>query len=488
MYQKFNWNIKLLGLFIVFLSICVQSGNCQSTDNEIDRECFMLLVGKDASADGSVVLAHNNDLSGIEKSHLVQYARREYTSVDSVYFPSGLVIPQANVTFAWMSLEIEKGYDEGDAVAVNEYGVAIAGGVALKQDRNSRATKADPLIKNGVTGGIRYIALQRSETARQCVKMLGEFYTQFGVTYPSGVGIADASEVWYIESGGGHSWAAVRVPDSCYWAQANGYRIGYVDTEDTLNYYCSPKLLTFSKNRGLWNPEKGEFDFSDAFGGGRYEKNKKPFYDTRRIWRCQDLLNPGLMLKSNQNRYAEFLVPHENISLEMCFEILRDRYQGTDFENNIDDTGKNGERAIASWKGVHTDVISLNSNLPAKEWGIMWVGIGPPQTTCYIPHFCGTDTIHPDFGNAPLKYLNSSAFSLFKKLANRSQNNNLFLKRVRIAFDQIELEAIATVRNRVKIVKDQPQTFGYDKIENDKTNIYFSNQVIGKSKKLLEME
>ena len=65
--------------------------------------------------------------------------------------------------------------------------------------------------------------------ARQCVEYLGNMYTEYGVSYPSGVGIADSREIWYMEQGGGRTWAAVRVPDDCCLVAANGYRIGEID-------------------------------------------------------------------------------------------------------------------------------------------------------------------------------------------------------------------------------------------------------------------
>jgi len=163
----------------------------------------------------------------------------------AVAFPSGLEIPQVAETFEWMVMRIADGYEEGDAVAINEWQVAIAGGVALERDRNNRARRVDPLIKTGLTGGVRYVALQRAKTARECVSIVGELYSTYGVTYPSGFGVADADEIWYIESGGGRTWAAVRIPDDQYWVQANGYRIGKIDVAYTANVIVSDGLLEF---------------------------------------------------------------------------------------------------------------------------------------------------------------------------------------------------------------------------------------------------
>ncbi|OQX81634.1 MAG: hypothetical protein B6D64_01740 [Bacteroidetes bacterium 4484_276] len=470
--------------FFMFLYI-VQSGFSQTGNQKAGQECFMVLIGKNASADGSVLLAHNNDLSGDEPSHLVKYPKKIHSPDDSITFPSGLKIPQADTTYSWLALKILEGYAEGDAVAINGYGVAIAGGVALKPDRNNRAAKADPLIKSGLTGGIRYIALQRSKTARQCVKMLGNFYTKYGVTYPSGVGIADTNEIWYIESGGGFSWAAVRVPDSCYWPQANGYRIGAIDPADTLNYYCSPGLPGFCVSKNLWYPDAGPFDFADAFGGGRRERNEKPFYDTRRIWRCIDLLNPSLDLPPDLEGYPEFVVPDGKISLTDCFSILRDRYKDSAFENNVDDSGKNGERPIASWNAVHTDVISLVPGLPVENSAVMWVGIGPPQVTTYVPFCFGAGPMFPDYAQTSFQP-DSSAFWAFKKLADKARGNKRLLRKINRKQLKLENNFIKEVNLMIYNPGEDPlYPSGLFPLSWDLLSLYSSNQAIETARKFI---
>jgi len=271
-------------------------------------------------------------------------------------------------------------------------------------------------VRSGVTGEIRYIALQRAKTARECVKLLGAFYDRYGVTYPSGIGIADTNEVWYIESGGGYTWAAVRVPDSCYWPQANGYRIGFVDPDDTANYYCSPALWEFCRQHHLWDPASGPFDFARAFGGGRKERNEKPFYDTRRVWRCMELLSPSAMLPPDLERYPCCMKPDEKITLTGCFSVLRDRYQNTPFEENTDDTGINGERPVGSWNAVHSDVIMLVPGNDRDRFAVLWAGIGPPMVTVYVP-------FGVNIGQVPASYAGTLygkenvAYTLFGRMA-----------------------------------------------------------------------
>ncbi|MEA1896446.1 MAG: C69 family dipeptidase, partial [Bacteroidota bacterium] len=165
------------------------------------------MAGKECSVSGEVLLAHNNELSGVEASMLKLVSGTEKINL----LPGNKSLDLQ--AYKMLILQTNKGFAEGDAVAVNERGVAIAGGLSLKADRNSKVKLLDPLLKNGLGGGVRYLALQHSKTARECIQLMGELYTEFGIKYPSGVGVADSNEIWYMETGGGKSWAAIRIPN-----------------------------------------------------------------------------------------------------------------------------------------------------------------------------------------------------------------------------------------------------------------------------------
>ncbi|MFA8435288.1 MAG: C69 family dipeptidase [Marinifilaceae bacterium] len=170
MYRILLIHIKIL--LIVSLLFSSESFSQQ-------QECFLLMVGKEASASGQVLLAHNNDLSGTEASML-----RFVTANEKIN-----LLPDSSLSFPhrykMLVLQTNIGFAEGDAVAVNKHGVAIAGGLALKRDRNKNAEKVDPLVPSGLGGGIRYFALQHAKTARECVKLIGELYNKFGVKNPT---------------------------------------------------------------------------------------------------------------------------------------------------------------------------------------------------------------------------------------------------------------------------------------------------------------
>ena len=379
--------------------------------DRVKSGCFMILVGKDATTDGSVLLAHNNDLTGQEESLIEKHPRQRHAPGEMVTFPSGLEIPQVSETCAWMVLRIAEGFKEGDAVAINEYQVAIAGGVALGRDRIKKAERVDPLVEGALTGGVRYVALQRARTARECVKIVGGMYGLYGVTYPSGFGVADPNEVWYIESGGGRTWAAVRVPDDAYWVQANGYRIGVIDPGDTVNVLTSPDLLEFCRRRGLWDPAMGPFSFKNAFGGKYRTTPGKKFYNTRRVWRGMDLLSPSLGLDPESDEFPATAVPDDKISVAMLCSILRDHYDGTVYDGHPTNGEGSGERLIASPACVHTDVIQLRDDMPAEVGAVMWAGLSHPAASVYVPFYFGVRSIPEPFTRG------DEAFATYKRLS-----------------------------------------------------------------------
>ncbi|NQV03730.1 MAG: C69 family dipeptidase, partial [Bacteroidia bacterium] len=383
------------------------------------QECYLLMAGVEATVDGKVYLAHNNDLSGTEASMLVRVAGNQ--TIEEL---PGFVWP-ADQGYEMLVLQIYKGFDEGDAVAVNGHGVAIAGGLSLGKDRNKKAKMADPLVESGLGGGARYIALKHARTARQCIELVGRLYEQYGVKYPSGFGVADTNEIWYMESGGGYSWAAVKVPDSCYFIAANSYRIGEIIFDDSLNYLVSPGLKEFCINNQLWNEAEGTFNFASVFGGGRKEKTGDNLYNTRRIWRGTDLLNPELMFPSDTELFPMFLKPSRKIDLQQCFSILRDHYEGTPFDPLLHENNENSERTIACWNCVHTDVITLMPGEPVAYGAVIWTGVSTPYSAIYVPVYFGVSSIPAGYDNAPSTYNPSSAFWKFKVLSDQIRSGEV---------------------------------------------------------------
>jgi dipeptidase len=412
-FNTFNFIISNMNRknFLLFIFINLVANNSHLFP------CTMILVGKNATADGSVLLAHNNDLPGNIASMIQIVPGQLHPDDQMIEFKNGLQIPQAKETYRLLMMNCYYGFTEGDAKAINEYQVAVAGGTSLKADRNEKARELDPLIKLGVSGYIRYIALQRSKTARECVELIGKMYSKYGIAYPCSVGVADPFEVWYIEAGGGKCWAAQRVQDDSYLAAANGYRIGEINFKDKKNFIYPEYLVAYTLAKGLWKPDKKRFNFAKIFGGKKKQENS--YYNTRRIWRTQQLLTPSLEQAPNTFNHPLTLKPDKKITIWKLIEILRDYYQGTPFDTSKQMNLVSGEkeRAIGVFNTVHTDVIQLRRDLPVEIGAVLWGGLSASLTTSYVPYYFGVKEIPTAYQIATPKFDIRSAYWHFRGLA-----------------------------------------------------------------------
>ena len=418
------------------------------------QECFLIMVGPEASATGQVLLAHNNDLTGTEASMLVRVPAGDTMNI----FPGAA--PGYGPSYSMLILQTNKGFAEGDAVAVNEHGVAVAGGLSLKADRSRRAEEADPLVKGGLGGGIRYFALQHARTARECVRIIGECYDRYGIGYPSGVGIADAQEMWYLESGGGHAWAAMRIPAGAFFVAANSYNLSRVDLSDTARYLCSQRLRQLAASEGY--DRQGLFPFARFFGGGHARRYGDNRYNTLRLWRAALLLGSMHPATPGDTLPGHLHLPEHKITLQECFDVLRDHYQGTPYDLFSPANRSHPPRAIADRRCVHTDVITLTPGLPASYGAVLWTGLSTPLTAVYIPVFFGVDAIPRGYERAPDHYDALSAFWVFKKLTDLSWEHYPSLMKQwqaqRKEFERKELSLMPTLTRQAAIIaRNDPQ-------------------------------
>lgn len=104
-----------------------------------------------------------------------------------------------------------------------------------------------------------------AQSARQGAKLLGDIIEQKGAGEGFGVAFIDSKEIWYLETGSGHQWLAVRLPADSYFVSANQGRLRHYDPNDNANYMASPTLVSFAKKQGLYDPARGEFDFHQAY-------------------------------------------------------------------------------------------------------------------------------------------------------------------------------------------------------------------------------
>ena len=250
--------MKKLFLTVVTLLAAITSG----------MACTNLIVGKAASADGSVIVSYSADSYGMF-GYLCHYpaathpegAMREVYDWDSGKFLGS--IPEARQTYNVVG-------------NINEHQLTIA--------ETTFGGREELVNEEGIIdyGSLIYIALQRAKTAREAIDVMTSLVEEYGY-YSSGESftIADPNEVWIMEMIGkgpgrkGAVWVAIRVPDDCISAHANQARIRQFPLKDKKNCLYSKDVIKFAREMGYFSGKDSEFDFAEAycpadFSGLRY--------------------------------------------------------------------------------------------------------------------------------------------------------------------------------------------------------------------------
>ena len=265
------------------------------------RPCTSIMVGRLASADGSVMTSHtcdsHNDSSAIT---IVPHAKHKpgeqvlLTSREDD--PSGPMkrlrrkptgqIPQVPETF---------GYVVGVYAIMNEHQLAI--GESTFEGRPELVSQKGLIDCDTLTR----LMLERAKTAREAIRIAGELIEQYGYCdVGEALTVADTREVWLLEIVGpgkdavGAVWAAQRVPDDHVSVVANGSRIGEIDLSKPDFFMASKNVRKFAEEKGYWDPKSGQpFRFYDAYS----PDSRTELAATRREWRVFDLLAPSLHLQ-----------------------------------------------------------------------------------------------------------------------------------------------------------------------------------------------
>ena len=204
-------NLKLYFIFIVVF--LVQNIFAQYTKTE-HPNCFTILAGKNATVDGSVILAHNEDDHGEMLVDWYKVPRIKHGPNDKIILKNGAQLNQVKETYSYLWMEMP-GMQFSDSY-MNEWGVAIASNQCI-----SKETEGE-LVDGGIGYFLRRIMAERARTAKEAVKIAGAIIEQAGYLHSGrSYSIADPNEAWVMAVVQGRRWTAKRVPDDeiavCYY-------------------------------------------------------------------------------------------------------------------------------------------------------------------------------------------------------------------------------------------------------------------------------
>lgn len=448
--------------------------------------CTTTLVGKKASADGSVMVSHSDDGLGdarlvyvpakdhkpgamrpVYYSHcaldfkpqwggtvshrIVDAARAPFynTKGDPKSVPLGF-IPQVAHTY---------GYFDANYGIMNEHQVSIG--------ECTDKAKVDPEPEPGkrifYSAELSRVALERSKTAREAIAIMGKLIEAYGY-YGTGetLLVADANEGWVMEmcgydkDGTAGVWIAQRVPDDAMFVAANQFRIREVRPGDPDQMY-SANIFDAAKSKGWWKPADGPLDWTSVYGDGEFHH---PYYSLRRVWRAQSLVAPSQNLPAwvegaFTRAYPFAIKPDQKLDVKDIFAIHRDNYEGTEFdltkglaagpfgdpdrfEGGAESLeGKEGqlspvkgefERPLNIYRCVYAYVNQSRSWLPQAIGGVTWYGPDRPGTSVLMPFYAGATALPKPIQTSDIMKLDrGSMWTAFNYVANQVQLKYSFM-------------------------------------------------------------
>ena len=381
--------------------------------------CSNFIVGKKASVDGSVMCSYSADDYGMFQNlchypaakHAKGEMRKIFDWDSNKYYGE---IPEAAETYSVIG-------------NINEWQVTIA--------ETTYGGREEMVDSTGIMdyGSLIYVALQRSKTAREAIKVMTTLANTYG--YNSGgetFTICDPNEAWIMEMMGkgagskGAVWVALRIPDDAVCAHANQSRIGKFNMKDKKNVMYAKDVVSFARSKGWFQGKDADFSWKMAYA--------KPDFSGRRFCdaRAWAMLNhfydmsPYLDWALGKNPDAQdmplWVVPNKKVSVKDVENVMRDHYEGTPLSvadgsdigggiwempyrptplmYKVDGKQYFNERPVSTQQSGFVFVSQMRSWLPREIGGVFWFANDDANMAAFTPVYCSM-TERPECYNTP---------------------------------------------------------------------------------------
>lgn len=352
--------------------------------------CTTILVGKNASIDGSTIIARNEDgnapleLQKFIYVHPVDQPRHYQSKLSTFHID----LPEEPMGYTSTPNAIP---DDGiwAAAGINSDNVAMTATETITT--NSRIQGIDPLVDTGLgEEDITTITLPYIHSAREGVKRLGSLLEQYGTYEMNGIAFSDREEVWYFESIGGHHWAAIRIPDDAYVVAPNRLNIDDFDFDSADTMYAAdlPAMI----DTYHMNPDKEGVNLRHIFGSAQTKDTR---YNNPRAWFGQLYFNPEFDTDPIDQDLPFICRTDKKITIEDVKWVLSSHYQNTPYD--VYGTGTEAEkkqfRPIGINRNQELHILQLRNGVPNEIAGVHWLAYGPNTFNAVIPFYANvTDT------------------------------------------------------------------------------------------------
>ena len=446
--------------------------------------CTNFIVGKKASADGSVFCTYNADSYG--------------AFMPLYHFPAGKHAPgEMRQIYDWDTNkylgQIPEAAETWNVIGnTNEWQLTIG--------ETTFGGREEMVDTTGIIdyGSLIYITLQRAKNAREAIQVMTTLVEQYGYCSEGETfSICDPNEAWIMEMMGCGSdrklskertvWVAQRIPDDMICAHANQSRIRQFDMKDKQNVLFSKNVVKYARKMGWFSGKDEAFSYADAYCPADFGARR---WCEARVWsffnRFSDDFSAYLPWALGEDPNAQpmplWIKPNKLLTLQDMQAAMRDHFEGTPLSLDqdlgggiwempyrvsplsykVDGEQYFNERPTSTQQSAFSFISQMRSWLPRQVGGCFWFGNDDGNMVSYVPIYCA-NTRQPVCFNTPgaddIHFSMDNAFWVCNWVANMvyPRYSLMFpsLKQVRDSLDaafaraqpEIEAEAIARYAN-----------------------------------------
>ena len=426
-------------------------------EHNLPSECTTIIIGKEQTADGSMIVARSEDWDAMEAKNYEIFedtdnGPREFVAKDS---PFRCELPEKALGYTALSPYNLHGH--WGSAGFNTAGVGMSATESIFS--SDEVLKHDPLVENGVAeNSVFNITLPYVRTAREGVERLGMLIEKYGIAEGFGIGFVDNKEIWYLETACGHRWLACRMPKDQYFVTGNQSRFRTYDPNDKENYLASADLIEFAEKHGLYNPAQGAFDFHVAYAR---DVVLDTTYNYPRVWGLQQLFSPEIKNDVTKNTFPVFAKAAHKVTLTELRTAFRFHYDNTEHDPYLNSNPKEPYRPVSIFRTTQTHLLQVRPELPQAIGCINYVAMGMADLGVFLPLYQGITSYPEAYTKGNGESSADSAYWKFRKIMVLGMTNyNKYAPVIKEAYAKFETETDQRQREMeeeyLRIYKTQP--------------------------------
>ena len=385
--------------------------------------CTNFIVGKKASADGSVICSYNADSYGAfmnlarypAAKHKKGEMRKIFEWDTNKYLGE---IPEAEETYSVVG-------------NINEWQLTIG--------ETTYGGREEMVDSTGIIdyGSLIYIGLQRSKTAREAIQVMTSLVEKYGYCSEGETfTICDPNEAWILEMQGCGPdrqkskervvWVARRIPDEAICGHANQSRIGRFPMKDKQNVLYSKNVVKYARTMGWYEGRDEDFSWKlvyafPDFSGRRICDARVWSFFNHHVSGMDRYLPWALGKDKDAEDMPLWVIPEKKVSVQDIMQDMRDHFEGTPLAIDSTDIGAGiwhmpyrptplyfkvdgkdyfNERPTSTQQTSWSFVSQMRSWLPREVGGCFWFGNDDGNMVAYTPIYCSM-TERPECYNTP---------------------------------------------------------------------------------------